>query len=62
MAKQKPVSKWVEVPCRFWISATSQESFDEAVERIPGDVWLDTTRGSPDGAFTIMSEKAKGGK
>lgn len=59
MKKQKSVSKWVEVPCKFWVSATSQEAFDEAVRRIPGYVWLDTMCGFYGGAFTIMSEKAK---
>ena len=39
--KKKRVEKWVEVPCRFWVSAKDQQTFDEAVSRISKENWMD---------------------
>lgn len=60
MAKMvESISKWVTVPCKFWVSASSQDALEEAVRRIPKEVWLDTVIGGNMGSFSILSEKAK---
>lgn len=59
MAKPKKIEKWVEIPCRFYVRATTQQAFDEAVRRIPGYVWLDTIFGFQGESVSIQSAKAK---
>ena len=49
------VQGWVTVSCRFWVSSDSQALFDEAVARIPREVWMDITSGS---GFSVQSEAA----
>jgi len=54
-----PIAQWVEIPCRFFITAVNQMAFDEAVRRIPGEVFMSML--SP-GCFEIQSAAAKNGK